>query len=45
MKNLLAGLQERSPDEIVQQLVRAVTEWTKREVFEDDLTVVVVKGT
>ena len=45
MKNLLAGLQERSPKEIVQQLVRAVTEWTKAETFEDDLTLVVVKGT
>ncbi len=45
MKTLLAGLQERSPEEIVQQLVRAATEWTKSDVFEDDLTLVVVKGT
>ena len=45
MKNLLAGLQERPPQEIVNQLVRAVTEFTGREVFEDDLTLVVVKGT
>jgi len=45
MKHLLAGLQERSPSEIVSQLVRAVTEFTQREEFEDDLTLVVVKGT
>jgi len=44
MKTLLAGLQERPPQEIVGQLVRAVTEWTRREEFEDDLTLVVVKG-
>ena len=45
MKHLLAGLQEREPSEIVSQFVRAVTEFTKRETFEDDLTLVVVKGT
>ncbi len=45
MKNLLAGLQERPPQEIVNQLVRAVTEFTKRDEFQDDLTLVVVKGT
>jgi len=45
MKTLLAGLQERTPEEIVQQLIRAVTEWTRTDVFEDDLTLVVVKGT
>ncbi len=45
MRTLLAGLQERSPAEIVQQFIRAVTEWTRTEVFEDDLTLVVVKGT
>ncbi len=45
VKMLLAGLQERAPQEIIQQMVRAVTEFTKREVFEDDLTLVVVKGT
>ena len=45
MKTLLAGLQERSPDEIVNQFVRAVTDWTRAETFEDDLTLVVVKGT
>ena len=45
VKTLLAGLQERAPQEIVNQLVRAVTEFTRREVFEDDLTIVVVKGT
>ena len=45
VKNLLAGLQERPAQEIVNQMVRAVSEWTKREVFEDDLTLVVVKGT
>jgi len=45
MKTLLAGLQERAPEEIVQQLIRAATEWTRTEVFEDDLTLVVVKGT
>ncbi|NJN14378.1 MAG: SpoIIE family protein phosphatase [Planctomycetes bacterium] len=45
VKNLLAGLQERSPQEIINQMVRAVTDFTKREVFEDDLTLLVVKGT
>jgi serine phosphatase RsbU (regulator of sigma subunit) len=45
MRTLLAGLQERSPAEIVQQFIRAVTDWTRTEVFEDDLTLVVVKGT
>ena len=45
MKTLLAGLQERAPAEIVQQLIRAVTDWTRTDVFEDDLTLVVVKGT
>jgi serine phosphatase RsbU (regulator of sigma subunit) len=45
MRTLLAGLQERAPAEIVQQFIRAVTEWTRTEVFEDDLTLVVVKGT
>jgi sigma-B regulation protein RsbU (phosphoserine phosphatase) len=45
VKNLLAGLQERSSQEILNQLVRAVTEFTRREVFEDDLTLVVAKGT
>ena len=45
MKTLLAGLQERSPGEIVNQLVRAATDWTKSETFEDDLTLVVAKGT
>ncbi|MEM8884893.1 MAG: GAF domain-containing SpoIIE family protein phosphatase [Planctomycetota bacterium] len=44
VKTLLAGLQERPAEEIIQQMVRAVTEFTKREVFEDDLTMVVVKG-
>jgi len=44
MKTLLAGLKERPPGEIVQQFVRAVTEWTK-DNFDDDLTLVVVKGT
>jgi hypothetical protein len=44
MKTLLAGLRERPPPEIVQQFVRAVTEWTK-DNFDDDLTLVVVKGT
>ena len=44
MKTLLAGLKERAPAEIVQQFVRAVTEWTK-DNFDDDLTLVVVKGT
>lgn len=44
MKTLLAGLKERPPAEIVQQFVRAVTEWTK-DNFDDDLTLVVVKGT
>jgi hypothetical protein len=44
MKTLLAGLRERAPAEIVQQSVRAVTEWTK-DNFDDDLTLVVVKGT
>jgi serine phosphatase RsbU (regulator of sigma subunit) len=44
MKTLLAGLRERAPAEIVQQFVRAVTEWTK-DNFDDDLTLVVVKGT
>jgi len=44
VKTLLAGLQERPVAEIIQQMVRAVTEFTKREVFEDDLTLVVVKG-
>ena len=41
----LAGLQEREPREIVNQFLRAVTEFTRRETFEDDLTLVVVKGT
>ena len=45
VKTLLAGLQERPCEEIIQQMVRAVTEYTHREVFEDDLTMVVVKGT
>jgi len=45
VKTLLAGLQERSPEEIIGQMVRAITEYTKRDVFEDDLTMVVVKGT
>jgi len=45
VKNLLAGLQERPAQEIGNQLVRAVTEFTKRETFEDDLTLVVAKGT
>ncbi|MHC4957216.1 MAG: PP2C family protein-serine/threonine phosphatase [Planctomycetota bacterium] len=45
MKHLLAGLQERAPREIVNQFLRAVTEFTRRETFEDDLTMVVVKGT
>jgi hypothetical protein len=45
MKTLLAGLQERTPQEIVGQLVRAATEWTRAEDFDDDLTLVVVKGT
>jgi serine phosphatase RsbU (regulator of sigma subunit) len=45
MRTLLAGLQERTPAEIVQQFIRAVTEWTRTEVFVDDLTLVVVKGT
>ena len=44
VKTLLAGLQERPVEEIIQQMVRAVTEFTKREVFEDDITLVVVKG-
>ncbi|MFQ5844612.1 MAG: PP2C family protein-serine/threonine phosphatase [Planctomycetota bacterium] len=43
-KNLLVGLQERPAAEIVQQLVRAVGEFSRREVLEDDLTLVVVKG-
>ena len=45
VKTLLAGLQERAPGEIINQMVRAVTEFTKRESFDDDLTMVVVKGT
>ena len=45
VKTLLAGLQERPPEEIIAQMVRAITEFTKRDVFEDDLTMVVVKGT
>ncbi|HEY7513987.1 MAG TPA: PP2C family protein-serine/threonine phosphatase, partial [Vicinamibacteria bacterium] len=45
MKTLLAGLHERAPREIVNQMVRAVTDFTKRETFEDDLTLVVAKGT
>ena len=45
VKTLLAGLQERAPGEIITQMVRAVTEFTKRESFDDDLTMVVVKGT
>ena len=45
VKTLLAGLQERPVEEILTQMVRAVTEFTKRDVFEDDLTMVVVKGT
>lgn len=45
VKTLLAGLQERPVEEIIQQMVRAVTEYTRREVFEDDLTLIVVKGT
>jgi len=45
VRNLIAGLQERDSQEIVNQFVRAVTEFTKRDVFEDDLTMVVVKGT
>jgi len=45
VKTLLAGLQERPPEEIISQMVRAITEFTKRDVFEDDLTMVVVKGT
>ena len=45
MRTLLAGLQERAPAEIVQQFIRAVTDWTRTQVFEDDLTLVVVKGT
>jgi serine phosphatase RsbU (regulator of sigma subunit) len=45
MKTLLAGLQERQPKEIINQLVRAVTEYTNSEEFEDDLTLVVAKGT
>lgn len=45
VKTLLAGLQERSPQEIINQMVRAVTEYTKSDVFEDDVTMVVVKGT
>jgi len=44
VKTLLAGLQERPAAEIIQQMVRAVTEFTRREVFEDDLTLVVVRG-
>jgi sigma-B regulation protein RsbU (phosphoserine phosphatase) len=44
MKTLLAGLQERPPKEIVNQLMRAVADWTKTDTFEDDLTLVVVKG-
>ncbi|MHC4952710.1 MAG: GAF domain-containing SpoIIE family protein phosphatase [Planctomycetota bacterium] len=45
VKTLLAGLQERPVEEIIGQMVRAVTEFTKREVLEDDLTMVVIKGT
>jgi sigma-B regulation protein RsbU (phosphoserine phosphatase) len=45
VKTLLAGLQERPPQEILQQLLRAVTEFTESERFEDDLTLVVVRGT
>jgi hypothetical protein len=44
MKTLLAGLKERPAGEIVQQFVRAVNEWTKGN-FDDDLTLVVAKGT
>ena len=43
-KNLMVGLQERPAAEIVNQLVRAVGEHAKREVLEDDLTLVVVKA-
>jgi serine phosphatase RsbU (regulator of sigma subunit) len=45
MKTLLAGLQERSAQEIVNQLLRAGADWTKAREFEDDLTLVVAKGT
>jgi len=44
-KTLLAGLQERSPSEIITQMLRAVTEFTRNDQFEDDLTIVVAKGT
>ncbi len=44
VQNLLAGLQERPAQQIVTQLVRAVTDFSKREVLEDDLTLIVVKG-
>ena len=37
--------QKVSNQEIVNQFVRAVTEWTRADVFDDDLTLVVVKGT
>ncbi|MCZ6572551.1 MAG: SpoIIE family protein phosphatase [Planctomycetota bacterium] len=43
-KNLIVGLQERPAAEIVNQLVRAVVEYAKREVLEDDLTLMVVKA-
>ncbi|MEE8106593.1 MAG: GAF domain-containing SpoIIE family protein phosphatase [Planctomycetota bacterium] len=43
--NLVAGLQERPAGEIVNQLVRAVTEFRKVDMFEDDLTLMVTKGT
>ena len=45
VKTLLAGLQERPPQEILKQLLRAVTEFSESEHFEDDLTLVVVRGT
>jgi sigma-B regulation protein RsbU (phosphoserine phosphatase) len=44
VKHLLAGLQERTAQQIVAQLVRAVTEFSRREVLDDDLTLVVAKG-
>ena len=44
VKTLLAGLQERTPSEIIQQMLRAVTEFTRNDQFEDDLTIVVAKG-
>ena len=44
VKNLVAGLQERSAQQILTQLVRAVTDFSKREVLEDDLTLIVVRG-